>query len=112
MAFTADRMLMRSSAAFSPIFGSLMNLRSMPKAKNINTAVNIKGSDLLVRYKIEPPIKTKTDARPPIKLMMPLALLLRGGGVMSGIKATVGALKIAMEKFKTVMINKKLRNPV
>jgi len=64
----------------------------------------IKGKFSFIRYKNDPPIRTNTDARPPIKLIIPLALLLRGAGVISGIKATVGALKIAIEKLRTVII--------
>jgi len=56
-----------------------------------------------ILYSQLPAKNASSEPTPPMKLMMPLAWLLRSDGVMSGMKAMTGERKSAMEKFITKM---------
>jgi hypothetical protein len=55
---------------------------------------------LFILYSFDPTRKAITPPIPPIRLIIPLALLLNGSGVKSGIRAMVGDLKEAMTRFR------------
>ncbi len=63
-----------------------------------------KGREALLSYRSLPPKYTRSDPRPPMKLMMPLAWLRYLEGVMSGIRAMTGERNRAMDRFMRMIV--------
>lgn len=79
---------------------------------SITMPANKNGTNEPIPYKTDPMPKANTEPIPPIKLMMPLARVRSFSGVISGIKATVGARNKLMDKFINIMNNTKVIRPV
>ncbi|MNM84030.1 hypothetical protein D3C81_961020 [compost metagenome] len=94
------------------VIGSLITALSTTIEMSIMMPANRNGIAELIPYNLEPTPNANTEPSPPIKLIIPFALVRSRSGVMSGISATVGERNKLMDKFINTIKITNMTKPV